>query len=152
MGIPYKHCLCCNTQSLLFFTFTLRVAPCCLIELVSTSSLQVPCDFSSWHGKAGSCQEHLDLYISWRSNVQFSGGVEVSLFYFLSYTHEIISLDERQNQAVNYASLKEFIKKVNSVSAAALQNDGMQFLKQIQCFRQALYLFCWCFYSELDKI
>ena len=54
-------------------SFTLKIAQYVLTELASTSRLQVPCDFSSRQMKAGSCQEHLDVYVAFTSNIKFAG-------------------------------------------------------------------------------
>lgn len=83
------NCPHCNAYALLFFTFTLSLLQHVLIELASTSGLQMPCDFSSRHKKAGSCQEHLDVCIAFLSNIKCVSGSRGSLIYYCtSYTHK----------------------------------------------------------------
>lgn len=62
-GNPFVKTAHCNACALLFVMFALRMLQEVFIELASTSGFRMPCDFSSRHKKAGSCQEHLDLSI-----------------------------------------------------------------------------------------
>lgn len=72
-GNPFVKTVHAVKRTLMFFTFTLSIAPICFDWTYLNLKTPVPCDFSSRHMKAGTCQEHLDVCVAFTSSVKYSG-------------------------------------------------------------------------------